>query len=67
MSTNKGRVIRGKTDYGVMIFADQRYERADKRRKMPQWVNIVWRVPSICVVKICFDRFYNNYIQRKQT
>ncbi len=33
-----GRVIRGKSDYGIMIFADARYERADKRLKMPQWV-----------------------------
>jgi DNA excision repair protein ERCC-2 len=33
-----GRVIRGKSDYGIMIFADARYERADKRLKLPQWV-----------------------------
>lgn len=25
-----GRVIRGKTDYGLMIFADKRYARTDK-------------------------------------
>ncbi|KNC48555.1 TFIIH basal transcription factor complex helicase subunit [Thecamonas trahens ATCC 50062] len=33
-----GRVIRGKTDYGVMIFADKRYNRADKRDKLPAWI-----------------------------
>lgn len=45
-----GRVIRGKTDYGLMIFADKvrnvrvnhqplkRYNRVDKRSKLPQWI-----------------------------
>mmetsp|Transcript_13954 Transcript_13954/g.55062 ORF Transcript_13954/g.55062 Transcript_13954/m.55062 type:complete len:803 (+) Transcript_13954:51-2459(+) len=33
-----GRVIRGKSDYGIMIFADRRYNRADKRNKLPQWI-----------------------------
>jgi DNA excision repair protein ERCC-2 len=33
-----GRVIRGKTDYGIMIFADKRYNRTDKRSKLPQWI-----------------------------
>ncbi len=52
-----GRAIRGKTDYGIMCFADsvrvlecnlscihchasvfQRYSRADKRAKLPQWI-----------------------------
>jgi DNA excision repair protein ERCC-2 len=33
-----GRVIRSKKDYGVMIFADQRYARADKRSKIPDWI-----------------------------
>ena len=30
-----GRVIRSKTDYGLMIFADSRYNRHDKRSKLP--------------------------------
>ncbi len=34
-----GRVIRGKTDYGIMIFADKRYGRVDKRSKLPQWIS----------------------------
>jgi len=34
-----GRVLRGKSDYGVMVFADQRYTRADKRSKLPQWLD----------------------------
>lgn len=33
-----GRVIRSKNDYGVMILADQRYKRYDKRSKLPGWV-----------------------------
>ena len=33
-----GRVIRSKSDYGMMILADKRYQRADKRSKMPAWI-----------------------------
>jgi DNA excision repair protein ERCC-2 len=33
-----GRVIRSKTDYGIMIFADMRYNRLDKRKKLPGWI-----------------------------
>lgn len=33
-----GRVIRSKTDYGLMIFADSRYNRYDKRSKLPRWI-----------------------------
>ena len=33
-----GRVIRSKTDYGLMIFADSRYSRYDKRSKLPKWI-----------------------------
>ena len=33
-----GRVIRSKTDYGLMIFADSRYNRFDKRSKLPKWI-----------------------------
>uniref|UniRef100_A0A915CWU7 ATP-dependent helicase C-terminal domain-containing protein n=1 Tax=Ditylenchus dipsaci TaxID=166011 RepID=A0A915CWU7_9BILA len=33
-----GRVFRGKTDYGLMIFADKRFCRADKRNKLPRWI-----------------------------
>ncbi|XP_050783741.1 general transcription and DNA repair factor IIH helicase subunit XPD isoform X2 [Gopherus flavomarginatus] len=33
-----GRAIRGKTDYGLMIFADKRFARADKRGKLPRWI-----------------------------
>ncbi|KAJ2725929.1 TFIIH/NER complex ATP-dependent 5'-3' DNA helicase subunit [Coemansia sp. Benny D115] len=34
-----GRVLRGKTDYGLMILADKRYSRADKRNKLPRWIS----------------------------
>ena len=33
-----GRVIRSKADYGMMVFADARYQRADKRDKLPGWI-----------------------------
>mmetsp|Transcript_14744 Transcript_14744/g.26528 ORF Transcript_14744/g.26528 Transcript_14744/m.26528 type:complete len:204 (+) Transcript_14744:11-622(+) len=33
-----GRVIRSKMDYGIMIFADVRYSRADKMKKLPGWI-----------------------------
>uniref|UniRef100_A0AAV1TXH6 DNA 5'-3' helicase n=1 Tax=Peronospora matthiolae TaxID=2874970 RepID=A0AAV1TXH6_9STRA len=33
-----GRVLRSKTDYGLVIFADSRYNRADKRNKLPPWI-----------------------------
>ncbi|TPP62187.1 ERCC2 [Fasciola gigantica] len=33
-----GRAIRGKSDYGIMVLADKRYARADKRSKLPSWI-----------------------------
>jgi len=33
-----GRVMRSKKDYGVMVFADSRYNRYDKRSKLPPWI-----------------------------
>lgn len=33
-----GRCMRGKTDYGIMVFADKRFCRADKRTKLPKWI-----------------------------
>lgn len=33
-----GRVIRNKNDYGVVVFADRRYVRADKKNKLPKWI-----------------------------
>jgi len=33
-----GRVIRSQLDYGLMIFADTRYNRQDKRTKLPKWI-----------------------------
>lgn len=33
-----GRVLRGKTDYGIMCFADKRFGRFDKRGKLPKWL-----------------------------
>ena len=33
-----GRVIRSKLDYGLMIFADLRYTKNDKKNKLPKWL-----------------------------
>jgi hypothetical protein len=33
-----GRVIRSKTDYGVIILADERYAKPTKKNKLPPWV-----------------------------
>jgi len=33
-----GRVMRGKTDYGIMVFADKRFARNDKKGKLPKWI-----------------------------
>jgi DNA excision repair protein ERCC-2 len=41
-----GRVIRSKLDYGIMIFADYRYAKADKRGKLPEWIQ-KFLVPSL--------------------
>ena len=42
-----GRVIRSKLDYGIMVFADYRYAKADKRGKLPEWIQ-KFLVPSLC-------------------
>jgi DNA excision repair protein ERCC-2 len=33
-----GRALRGKTDYGLMLFADKRFARLDKKSKLPRWI-----------------------------
>jgi len=33
-----GRVIRSKSDYSVMVFADSRYGFASKLNKLPEWI-----------------------------
>ncbi|EGD74772.1 TFIIH basal transcription factor complex helicase XPD subunit [Salpingoeca rosetta] len=33
-----GRAIRGKSDYGIMCFADSRYASEDKKGKLPKWI-----------------------------
>lgn len=33
-----GRVLRGKNDYGLMVLADKRYARPEKRSKLPAWI-----------------------------
>ena len=36
-----GRVIRSKSDYGLMVLADVRYNKVDKRKKLPTWIQQV--------------------------
>lgn len=33
-----GRVMRKKTDYGLMILADNRFTKAGKYEKLPEWI-----------------------------
>ena len=33
-----GRVIRGKNDYGLVVLADSRYNKHDKKSKLPLWI-----------------------------
>ncbi|KAM0671662.1 Rad3-like DNA repair helicase [Ordospora colligata] len=33
-----GRVLRNKNDYGLMVLADERFERSDKKGKLPKWI-----------------------------
>ncbi len=44
-----GRVIRSKEDYGIVILADYRYNKQDKRTKLPQWVQQFMRDSSLNV------------------
>ena len=30
--------MRGKTDYGIMVFADKRFASNDKKGKLPKWI-----------------------------
>lgn len=34
-----GRVIRSKSDYGMMLLADMRYGKRDKYEKLPRWIS----------------------------
>jgi len=42
-----GRALRGKTDYGVMVFADKRFSRFDKKSKLPRWIQ-EYLTDSLC-------------------
>jgi len=42
-----GRVIRSKEDYGIVILADFRYNKQDKRSKLPQWIQQFMREGSL--------------------
>ncbi|CAN8032100.1 unnamed protein product [Ixodes persulcatus] len=46
-----GRALRGKTDYGIMIFADKRFARWDKRSKLPRWIQEYLK-DSLCNLSI---------------
>jgi len=42
-----GRIIRSKTDYGIVILADKRFNRPDKRAKFPPWITSFIRQSSL--------------------
>ncbi|XP_064485042.1 general transcription and DNA repair factor IIH helicase subunit XPD-like isoform X2 [Ornithodoros turicata] len=46
-----GRALRGKTDYGIMLFADKRFSRFDKRSKLPRWIQEYLK-DSLCNLSI---------------
>ncbi|XP_031562643.1 general transcription and DNA repair factor IIH helicase subunit XPD-like [Actinia tenebrosa] len=46
-----GRAIRGKTDYGILVFADKRFSKMDKRGKLPKWIQEYLK-DSLCNLSI---------------
>ena len=55
-----GRVLRGKTDYGIMVLADKRFARQDKRGKLPKWIQEHLKVCIHCIyytVRMSRDQF----------
>jgi hypothetical protein len=62
-----GRVIRGKTDYGLVVFGDKRYNRNDKRDKLPQWIR--QSEPASSAGSMSFEELVANpsYVQRAPT
>ena len=50
-----GRVLRGKTDYGIMIFADKRFARNDKKGKLPKWIQEHLRVSITAAIRYYYD------------
>ncbi|KAM0678941.1 TFIIH/NER complex ATP-dependent 5'-3' DNA helicase subunit [Binucleata daphniae] len=65
-----GRVIRGKNDYGLMIMADYRFDKSDKKTKLPKWIlecleqgNTNLSIDmAVCIAK----RFYREMAQRTE-
>jgi DNA excision repair protein ERCC-2 len=44
-----GRVIRSKTDYGIIILADERYAKPSKKNKLPPWVTKFFQTDTISI------------------
>ena len=69
-----GRVLRGKNDYGLMVLADKRYNRPEKRNKLPKWIanNIapanvnLSADQAVVIAKAFFRRMANPIDQRDQ-
>ncbi|KAK2197141.1 bifunctional RAD3-XPD family/Helical and beta-bridge domain/ATP-dependent helicase [Babesia duncani] len=70
-----GRIIRNKTDCGLMVFADSRYSRIDKRSKLPPWIiknmepgNLSLTTESaIMVAKTFFRAMAQEYVPNRFT
>lgn len=62
-----GRVLRNKNDYGLMILADERFERNDKKTKLPKWIqNFIERGSCNLSVDMALSiarRFYREMAQ----
>ncbi len=59
-----GRVMRKKTDYGLMILADSRFMRAGKYEKLPEWIKRCLENQNI---NITFEMIFNtasNFFRR---
>ena len=51
-----GRVMRRKTDYGMMILADQRFNKFSRYEKLPKWIKKCLKEENI---DITFERALN--------
>ncbi|EAN33399.2 DNA repair helicase (rad3) family protein [Theileria parva strain Muguga] len=70
-----GRVIRNKADFGLMVFADARYTRIDKKSKLPPWIlknmdpsNLFLTTETaVSVAKAFFRNMSQEYVPSKHT
>lgn len=59
-----GRIIRSKADYGLMVFADYRYGKPDKRQKLPEWVRNSLDLHHISLSVDVAVRYFNDSLRK---